>query len=150
MRYDSSYPSDMVVWPTSTEQVSKVSKLCYDLNVPVTPFGTGTGLEGGVNALKGGVCIALTKMDKVVEVNAEDFDCTVEAGVTWRDMNQYLNGTGLFFPVGKPGLLSLSSIQSFKHSPGIYTCQQTRAHLPVLVAWLRQTLQEQMRSTTAL
>lgn len=40
-------------------------------------------------------------MDKVVEVNAEDFDCTVEAGVTWRDLNQHLNGTGLFFPVGK-------------------------------------------------
>lgn len=40
-------------------------------------------------------------MDKVVEVNSEDFDCTVEAGVTWRDLNQQLNGTGLFFPVGK-------------------------------------------------
>jgi len=86
--------------------------------VPITPFGTGTGIEGGVNALKvgefakesvcslishlqGGVCIALTKMDKVCEVNIEDFDCTVEAGVTWRDLNHHLSGTGLFFPVGK-------------------------------------------------
>lgn len=86
--------------------MSRVSRLCYQENVPITPFGTGTGLEGGVNALTGGVCIALTKMDQVVEVNAEDFDCTVEAGVTWRALNQHLNGTGLFFPVGQCFFLS--------------------------------------------
>lgn len=104
--------ADFVVWPSTTEQVSRVSRLCYQDNVPITPFGTGTGLEGGVNALKGGVCIALTRMDKVIEVNAEDFDCTVEAGVTWRDLNQHLNGTGLFFPVDPGASASLGGMAS--------------------------------------
>lgn len=105
-------PADIVVWPQTTEQVSQVAKLCYENDVPITPFGTGTGLEGGVNAMFGGVCIALTKMDKVVEVNAEDFDCTVEAGVTWRDLNQHLNGTGLFFPIDPGASASLGGMAS--------------------------------------
>ncbi|CAG2172963.1 unnamed protein product, partial [Oppiella nova] len=60
---------------------------------------TGTGLEGGVNAIEGGVCIDLTQMNKVIEVNEHDFDCTVEAGINWRSLNQYLRDTGLYFPI---------------------------------------------------
>lgn len=47
-----------------------------------------------------GVSIATDKMNKIIEINAEDFDCTVEAGVTWRELNQNLSNTGLFFPIG--------------------------------------------------
>ncbi len=132
-----------MVWPSTTEQVSRVSRLCYQDNVPITPFGTGTGLEGGVNALKGGVCIALTRMDKVIEVNAEDFDCTVEAGVTWRDLNQHLNGTGLFFPVGKNYLaLNFTSVLISEF------CVQTLAPLRASAEWPPPMLQGPMPSTT--
>lgn len=67
--------------------------------LPVIPFGTGTGLEGGVTAPQGGVCLNLSRMDKVIEVNAEDFDCTVQAGVTRNGLNAYIRDTGLQFPI---------------------------------------------------
>ncbi|CAG2173591.1 unnamed protein product, partial [Oppiella nova] len=112
-------PPDVVVFATNTQHVSRVHKLCYEHNVPIIPYGTGTGLEGGVNAIKGGVCghytgtgleggvnaieggvcIDLTQMNKVIEVNEHDFDCTVEAGIDWRSLNQYLRDTGLYFPI---------------------------------------------------
>lgn len=49
---------------------------------------------------KGGVCLDLTKMNKILEINSDDFDCLVESGVTWRDLNTYLRDTGLWFPIG--------------------------------------------------
>ncbi|XP_054163796.1 tetratricopeptide repeat protein 38-like [Oppia nitens] len=69
------------------------------MNAPIIPYGSGTGLEGGVNAINGGVCIDLKNMNKVIEVNKEDFDCVVEAGIDWRSLNEYLRDTGLFFPI---------------------------------------------------
>ncbi|UXI21495.1 fatty acid synthase-like [Sarcoptes scabiei] len=104
--------ADLVVWPHNTEQVSRIAKLCYDYNIAITPFGTGTGLEGGVNALQAGVCVALNKMNKIVEVNAEDFDCTVDPGVTWRELNHYLSDSGLFFPIDPGASASLGGMSS--------------------------------------
>uniref|UniRef100_A0A4W3IEY2 Probable D-lactate dehydrogenase, mitochondrial n=1 Tax=Callorhinchus milii TaxID=7868 RepID=A0A4W3IEY2_CALMI len=93
------HPPEAVVWPQSVEQVSSLAGICYKHNVPIIPFGTGTGVEGGVVAWMGGVCFNLTKMDKVVDVNAEDFDVTVEPGVTRKSLNYYLRDTGLWFPI---------------------------------------------------
>ncbi|KAK7114731.1 probable D-lactate dehydrogenase, mitochondrial isoform X1 [Littorina saxatilis] len=90
---------DAVVFAQSVEHVSKVAKLCNDNVVPLIPFGSGTGLEGGINALKGGVCLDISQMKNVIEVNAEDFDCTVESGVTRGELNSYIRDTGLNFPV---------------------------------------------------
>ncbi|GFS20019.1 lactate dehydrogenase D [Elysia marginata] len=90
---------DVVVFAESVDHVSKVSKLCNDTKVPLIPFGSGTGLEGGVNALQGGVCLDVTKMDQIVQVNAEDFDCTVQPGVMRLGLNNYLRDTGLWFPI---------------------------------------------------
>ncbi|OTF70162.1 D-lactate dehydrogenase, mitochondrial-like protein, partial [Euroglyphus maynei] len=91
---------------------SRISRLCYNSNIAITLFGTGTGLEGGVNALKGGVCLATNKMNQIIEVNAEDFDCTVEAGVTWRELNQHLSDTGLFFPIDPGASASLGGMSA--------------------------------------
>ncbi|CAN2389324.1 Dehydrogenase [Pristimantis euphronides] len=92
-------PPDVVIWPQNVEQVSKVAKLCYTHNLPMIPFGTGTGLEGGVSALRGGVCFNLTRMDKILNLHTDDFYVTVEPGVTRKTLNAYLRDSGLWFPV---------------------------------------------------
>ncbi|XP_049268695.1 probable D-lactate dehydrogenase, mitochondrial isoform X2 [Rhipicephalus sanguineus] len=92
-------PPDVVVFAQDTSQVSRTAKLCYQKGIPMMPFGSGSGLEGGVNAVKGGVCIDVSQMDKMVELNASDFDVVVEPGLTWRNLNQQIRDTGLWFPV---------------------------------------------------
>ncbi|EDQ91164.1 uncharacterized protein MONBRDRAFT_15213, partial [Monosiga brevicollis MX1] len=94
-----SHQPSHVVWPTSVEEVSAIVKLAHKTNTPIMPYGTGTGLEGGVIATHGGIVLNLTRMDAVVSVNADDFDGTVQPGVTRTSFNNYLRDTGLWFPV---------------------------------------------------
>ncbi|KAK3536186.1 hypothetical protein QTP70_034977 [Hemibagrus guttatus] len=92
-------PPDVVVFPRCVEEVSALAKICHHHRLPIIPFGTGTGLEGGVCAVKGGVCFSLRKMDQVLDLHVEDFDVSVEPGVTRKALNSYLRDTGLWFPV---------------------------------------------------
>jgi len=92
-------PPDMVIFVKTTEEVSEIVKICAEYEIPVIPFGVGTSLEGHVNAVEGGVTIDLSKMNAVLEVNREDLDCRVQAGVTREQLNEDLRATGLFFPV---------------------------------------------------
>ncbi len=92
-------PPDAVCFAQSNEEVAAIVKLCAATATPVVAYGTGTSLEGQVQAVNGGICIDLGQMNQVLEVNAEDLDCRVQAGVTRRALNQYLRDTGLFFPV---------------------------------------------------
>nr|XP_032634403.1 probable D-lactate dehydrogenase, mitochondrial [Chelonoidis abingdonii] len=92
-------PPDAVVWPQDVEQVSKLAGICYSHGVPIIPFSTGTGLEGGVTAVRGGVCFNLTRMDRITALSTEDFTVAVEPGVTRKALNSYLRDTGLWFPV---------------------------------------------------
>jgi D-lactate dehydrogenase (cytochrome) len=90
---------DVVVFAQSTEEVSQIVRYCAESSTPVIAYGTGTSLEGQVQAVKGGVCIDLSQMNEIIEVNSEDLDCKVEAGVTRKQLNQYLRDSGLFFPI---------------------------------------------------
>lgn len=92
-------PPDAVVFPVSTDEVAAVVKLCAHHGVPVIPFGAGSSVEGHVLAIHGGICMDLTRMNRVITVHADDLDATVEAGVTRKQLNQHLHDTGLFFPI---------------------------------------------------
>lgn len=109
-------PPEAVVFAQSTEEVSRAVRICAAHGVPVIPFGTGTSLEGQVNALHGGVSIDLRGMNKVVAVHPEDLDCTVEAGVTRTELNTYLRDTGLFFPIDPGADASLGGMAATRAS----------------------------------
>ena len=91
--------SQAVVFPETNEEVSKILKICNEHKVPVVPFGTGTSLEGNVVGNENGITISLEKMNKILDVNVEDFDCRVQACVTKEQLNDYLREDGVFFPI---------------------------------------------------
>ena len=91
--------SQAVVFPETNDEVSKILKLCNRYKVPVVPFGTGTSLEGNVVGNENGITISLEKMNKILNVNKEDFDCRVQACVTREQLNDYLREDGIFFPI---------------------------------------------------
>ena len=120
------FPPDLVAFPSSTEDVSKVVEACTDLRVPMIATGALTSLEGHLRHLRGGLAIDVTKMSNILSVCAEDQTARVQvssflvrlvsasdlislslslfpgrgkAGVTRMQLNEYLRDTGLFFPV---------------------------------------------------
>jgi D-lactate dehydrogenase (cytochrome) len=92
-------PPDAVVFPQSAEDVQDAVRICVQHKMPIVPFGTGTSLEGHINAPHGGVSIDFRDMNRVLAVHAEDLDCVVEPGVTRKQLNEYLRDQGLFFPI---------------------------------------------------
>jgi D-lactate dehydrogenase (cytochrome) len=90
---------DVVVWPTSTDEVVEIVRIAATHKVPIVPFGAGTSLEGHVNAPLGGISIDFARMNRILSVNDRDLDCTVEPGVSRKQINDYLRDMGLFFPV---------------------------------------------------
>ena len=90
---------DGVVFPNSNEEISEILKICNEHKVPVTAFGTGTCLEGNVIPTSGGIVVDMEKMNSVLRVSQEDLDCTVQARVTRKQLNDYVKDLGLFFPI---------------------------------------------------
>ena len=92
-------PPAGVLFAQSTRDVVDAVKLASDFNVPVIPFGVGTSLEGHLLAVQGGISIDVSRMNRVLTINAEDLTVTVEAGVTRKQLNEAVKSTGLFFPI---------------------------------------------------
>ncbi|WP_321395397.1 FAD-binding oxidoreductase [Emcibacter sp.] len=109
-------PPEAVAFAISTEEVSRIVKLCHDADVPVMAFGTGTSLEGHFLAIEGGLCIDLTGMDSIVSIHADDLDVTVEAGVTREELNHALRDLGLFFPIDPGANASLGGMTATRAS----------------------------------
>lgn len=107
---------DAVAFAESTAEVAEIVRLCSTHGVPIIPFGTGTSLEGHIQALQGGVCIDLSGMKRIVALNEADLDVTVEAGVTRKELNEYLRDKGLFFPIDPGADASLGGMAATRAS----------------------------------
>ena len=107
---------DGVAFPHSAGEVQEIVKVCAEHRVPVIAFGTGTSLEGHVNAPGGGIAVDMMQMNRIISVNPEDLDCTIEPGVTREDLNTHLRDTGLFFPIDPGANASLGGMAATRAS----------------------------------
>ncbi len=107
---------DAVFFASSTADVQSVMQLCAAHRVPIIPYGTGTSVEGQINAPFGGITIDLSRMNAVLSVEAEDLTCTVQAGVTRKQINEHLRDKGLFFPIDPGADASLGGMAATRAS----------------------------------
>ncbi|KAJ5175511.1 D-lactate dehydrogenase [Penicillium canariense] len=100
----SSYPRKadetpfLILYPASTEEVSRIMKICHQRLIPVTPYSGGTSLEGHFASTRGGVCIDFRRMNRILDLHKHDLDVVVQPAVGWEDLNEQLAQDGLFFP----------------------------------------------------
>jgi D-lactate dehydrogenase (cytochrome) len=109
-------PPDAVVFPQAADDVQTIIRICGSHRVPVIAFGTGTSLEGHVNAPFGGVSMDFRDMNNVLSVHPEDLDCVVEPGVTRKALNEHLRDSGLFFPIDPGADASLGGMAATRAS----------------------------------
>ena len=87
-----------IIWPLTTEEVSRVLTWAYEQEVPVTPWGAGTSTEGNPVPARGGLVMDMTQMDKILEIRPQDLQADVQPGVLRKELNRQAGKQGLFFP----------------------------------------------------
>ncbi|MBC8171953.1 MAG: FAD-binding oxidoreductase, partial [Anaerolineae bacterium] len=92
------HPAEVVIWVETAQQVADILKYANTECIPVTPWGVGTGLEGNSIPLRGGISLSFERMNKIIEIHADDFQVTVQPGIGHKDLNKELARFGLFFP----------------------------------------------------
>ena len=97
MSHHPAYLSEVVIWPTTAEQVANVLRIANTHRIPVTPWGAGSSLEGNPIPLFGGICLAMERMNKIETIHENDFQVTVQPGIGYKDLNHELGRYGLFF-----------------------------------------------------
>ncbi|MDA3889819.1 MAG: FAD-binding protein [Allgaiera sp.] len=107
---------DAVAYPRDTQEVAAILRACAPAGVPVTAWGAGTSLEGHALAIRGGVCVDFSQMDRVLEVYPEDMLARVQPGLTREALNTELRATGLFFPVDPGANASLGGMAATRAS----------------------------------
>ncbi len=107
---------DLVVFAESTEDVQHAVQICAEQRCPIIPFGVGTSLEGQLNAPEGGISIDFSRMDAVLDINAEDLTVTVQPGITREALNVALRDTGLFFPIDPGANASIGGMTATRAS----------------------------------
>lgn len=113
--YEAMLP-DAVVFAESRDDVVALVELCSAEGVPIVPFGAGTSIEGNAAAVLGGVSLDLSRMDRIVTINSEDFDCVVQPGVRREELNLHLRDKGLFFPIDPGANATLGGMASTRAS----------------------------------
>ncbi|KAJ5731027.1 uncharacterized protein N7483_005535 [Penicillium malachiteum] len=88
----------LILYPETTEEVSRIMKVCHQRVIPVTPYSGGTSLEGHFAPTRGGVCIDFRRMDRIIKLNKHDLDVVVQPALGWEELNEELTKDGLFFP----------------------------------------------------
>jgi D-lactate dehydrogenase (cytochrome) len=114
--YYRALPPDIVVFPETTQEVVKIVGLCAGAGLPIVPFGAGTSLEGNAASVSGGVCFDFARMNKVLAVHDSDMDVVVQPGITRKQLNAELRGTGLFFPIDPGADASIGGMSSTRAS----------------------------------
>ena len=109
-------PPDFVAFPKNTDEVIKIVRLCLETGTPIVPFGAGTSLEGNAAAPQGGLCVNMTKMNRVLAINAQDMDVQTQPGITRKQLNEQLRQTGLFFPIDPGADASIGGMTSTRAS----------------------------------
>lgn len=109
-------PPDAVAFPETTEEVAQIVGLCHTHDCPVIAFGAGTGLEGHNLAVRGGISVDFSRMNKILRINAEDLNVVVQPGLTREELNTELRATGLFFPVDPGANASLGGMAATRAS----------------------------------
>ncbi|KVE39856.1 FAD-binding oxidoreductase [Burkholderia sp. TSV86] len=113
--FDPQWP-DAVVFAQTLDDVRDAVLLCARHDVPLIPYGAGSSLEGHLLAVRGGVSVDLSGMNRVLSIDAEDLTATVEPGVTRNALNAALRDTGLFFPIDPGADASLGGMTATRAS----------------------------------